>query len=117
MDGIGVELVCAAASGNPARAILNHDPVLNSRSTFLNLSIQILSEETHSFSMAMKACVSAGIKSLLGFLPFILGGLILLATAGCRSGGTTQAAFAVPPPLVTVVRADSRDVPVYLDEI
>jgi membrane fusion protein, multidrug efflux system len=47
----------------------------------------------------------------------ILGGLTLLASAGCRGGGTTQSASAPPPPLVTVVRADSRNVPVYLDEI
>ena len=67
--------------------------------------------------MAMKACVRAGTKSLPGWSPFILGGIIVLASAGCRSDGKAQAAPALPPPLVTVVRADSQDVPVYLDEI
>lgn len=67
--------------------------------------------------MAKKASTNAGIKSKFGFLPFSLGWLILLSTAGCRSGGTNQTASAAPPPLVTVIRAESRDVPVYLDEI
>jgi multidrug efflux system membrane fusion protein len=69
-------------------------------------------------SVVKKACVKAGIKPKLGLLPFILGSLILLATAGCRSEGHAQAAAAaMPPPLVTVAPAVSQDVPVYLDEI
>jgi membrane fusion protein, multidrug efflux system len=43
-------------------------------------------------------------------------GLALLAVAGCNKQ-TTAATFQLPPPLVTVAVAKSRDVPVYLDEI
>ena len=42
--------------------------------------------------------------------------LALLATVGC-SKTTVQAAPAMPTPLVTVVKAESQDVPRYLDEI
>lgn len=42
--------------------------------------------------------------------------LAILATVGC-SKNTVQAAPAMPAPLVTVVKAESQDVPQYLDEI
>ena len=42
--------------------------------------------------------------------------LALLALSGCNKQ-TTAATFQLPPPLVTVAVATSRDVPVYLDEI
>jgi multidrug efflux system membrane fusion protein len=41
---------------------------------------------------------------------------ILIAASGCNKQ-TTAAGFQMPPPLVTVTPAVSRDVPVYLDEI
>ena len=41
----------------------------------------------------------------------------LLALSGCNKGTTKAAGFQMPPPLVTVAPAISRDVPVYLDEI
>jgi membrane fusion protein, multidrug efflux system len=43
--------------------------------------------------------------------------LALLATVGCSKNNTVQAAPAMPAPLVTVVKAESQDVPQYLDEI
>lgn len=42
--------------------------------------------------------------------------LAVLALSGCNKQ-TTAATFQLPPPLVTVAVATSRDVPVYLDEI
>ena len=42
--------------------------------------------------------------------------LAVLAVAGCNKQ-TTAATFQLPPPLVTVAVAKSREVPVYLDEI
>jgi multidrug efflux system membrane fusion protein len=42
--------------------------------------------------------------------------LLLLSAAGC-SRSNVQAAPAMPPPLVTVVKAAAQDVPKYLDEI
>ena len=42
---------------------------------------------------------------------------VLLATAACSRGSVHAAAPAMPPPLVTVVRATAQDVPRYLDEI
>jgi membrane fusion protein, multidrug efflux system len=43
--------------------------------------------------------------------------LLTLSTAVGCSKGSVQAAPAMPPPLVTVVRATAQDVPRYLDEI
>ncbi|MFZ0808290.1 MAG: efflux RND transporter periplasmic adaptor subunit [Candidatus Sulfotelmatobacter sp.] len=42
---------------------------------------------------------------------------VLLATAACSRGSVHAAAPAMPPPLVTAVRATAQDVPRYLDEI
>ena len=42
---------------------------------------------------------------------------VLLAAAGCSRGNVHAAAPAMPPPLVTAVRATAQDVPRYLDEI
>ena len=42
---------------------------------------------------------------------------VLLATAACSRGNVHAAAPAMPPPLVTAVRATTQDVPRYLDEI
>jgi len=66
-------------------------------------------------SLAMKACAKTGTKSK--FPAFVLCMLMLLASAGCRGDGKAQAAPAMPPPLVSVAKAISQDVPVYLDEI
>ena len=41
----------------------------------------------------------------------------LLATMACSRGNVHAAAPAMPPPLVTVVKATAQDVPRYLDEI
>lgn len=65
----------------------------------------------------MNARAKAGVGSKLELSVRILCGVVLLATAGCRSDGKAQAAPAMPPPLVTVARASSQDVPIYLDEI
>jgi membrane fusion protein, multidrug efflux system len=46
-----------------------------------------------------------------------LAGAALLATAACSRGNVHAAAPAMPPPLVTAVRATTHDVPRYLDEI
>jgi len=43
--------------------------------------------------------------------------LSLLAAAGCSRSNVQAAAPAMPPPLVTVVKATAQDVPKYLDEI
>ena len=42
--------------------------------------------------------------------------LLLMVTVAC-SRGNVQAAPAMPPPLVTVIKATAQDVPKYLDEI
>ncbi len=47
---------------------------------------------------------------------FTLSLLGLIITAGC-SKGNVQAAPVMPPPLVSVVKATTQDVPLYLDEI
>ena len=41
----------------------------------------------------------------------------LLAAAACSRGNVHAAGPAMPPPLVTAVRATTQDVPLYLDEI
>ena len=43
--------------------------------------------------------------------------LLLLTNVGCNRGNAQAAAPAMPPPLVTVVKATAQDVPKYLDEI
>ena len=68
-------------------------------------------------SVAMKTCLEAGIKPKSAVLAFVLGWLILLAGAGCRSEGKAQEAPAMPAPLVAIAQARSQDVPIYLDEI
>lgn len=47
---------------------------------------------------------------------FVLLTFLVLAGTGCNRG-EVQAAAPAPAPLVTVVRAETRDVPAYLDEI
>ncbi len=43
--------------------------------------------------------------------------LVLAATVACSRGNVQAAAPAMPPPLVSVVKATAQDVPRYLDEI
>ena len=45
------------------------------------------------------------------------GVLLTLLTVTACGRGNVQAAPAMPPPLVTVVKATAQDVPKYLDEI
>jgi multidrug efflux system membrane fusion protein len=52
--------------------------------------------------------------TLLGFVPLAL---FLLIAVGCNRGEVHAAAPLVAAPLVTVVHAEARDVPLYLDEI
>jgi len=47
----------------------------------------------------------------------LLCGLACLISAGCGGAGKNQGPAVMPPPLVTVERATSRDVPLYLNEI
>jgi multidrug efflux system membrane fusion protein len=47
----------------------------------------------------------------------LLAAAALLMTAGCGRSKVQAAAPAMPPPLVTVVKATAQDVPKYLDEI
>jgi membrane fusion protein, multidrug efflux system len=55
---------------------------------------------------------------LTGILGFVVGMIVLVATAGCNRGDVHAAAGSLPEaPLVTVVKADATDVPIYLDEI
>jgi membrane fusion protein, multidrug efflux system len=65
--------------------------------------------------MTMKTMVRRAI-SVNGHLGFAAAVLALLTTVAC-SRSSVQAAPAMPPPLVTVVKATARDVPRYLDEI
>jgi multidrug efflux system membrane fusion protein len=48
---------------------------------------------------------------------FIVCWAALLAGTACRGDGKAQSSPVLPPTLVTISRADSQDVPVYLDEI
>ncbi len=50
------------------------------------------------------------------YLAFAGAALLLIATAACGRNNV-QAAPTLPPPLVTVVKAQAQDVPRYLDEI
>jgi membrane fusion protein, multidrug efflux system len=50
-------------------------------------------------------------------LPVAVTALLLLATVACGKGTVQASAPAMPPPLVTVVKATTQDVPKYLDEI
>ena len=43
--------------------------------------------------------------------------VLTLATIGCGRNSVEAAPPAMPPPLVTVVKATAQDVPRYLDEI
>jgi membrane fusion protein, multidrug efflux system len=44
-------------------------------------------------------------------------GLLLTLSVGCSNGNVHAAPPAIPPPLVTAVKATAQDVPQYLDEI
>jgi multidrug efflux system membrane fusion protein len=48
---------------------------------------------------------------------FAVASLLLMLSVGCSKGNVQAAAPAMPPPLVTVVKATAQDVPQYLDEI
>lgn len=50
-------------------------------------------------------------------LPVAVTALLLLATVACSKGTVQASAPGMPPPLVTVVKATTQDVPEYLDEI
>lgn len=51
------------------------------------------------------------------YFGLLLAGLALAATVACSRSNVQAAAPAMPPPLVTVVRASAQNVPRYLDEI
>ena len=52
-----------------------------------------------------------------GALLSLFGSLLLLTSTACNRGNAQAATPAMPPPLVTVVKATAQDVPKYLDEI
>jgi membrane fusion protein, multidrug efflux system len=64
----------------------------------------------------MKTTLRSKLSIRQGNLVLAAAVLTLWAASGC-SKGNVQAAPAMPPPLVTVVRATVQDVPRYLDEI
>ena len=64
----------------------------------------------------MKTMVRTYVTFRKGYLAAAALVLVLLITAAC-SRSQVQAAPSMPPPLVTVVKATTQDVPRYLDEI
>lgn len=64
----------------------------------------------------MKTMVRTDVTLRKGHLPAAALALALLTTVAC-SRSKVQAAPAMPPPLVTVVKATAQDVPRYLNEI
>src|SRR5690348_7009769 len=62
--------------------------------------------EKRTNSNRPKECVALAVASLL-----------LTLSVGCSKGNVQAAPPAIPPPLVTVVKATAQDVPQYLDEI
>ena len=65
----------------------------------------------------MKTTLRTKLSVREGHLVLAAAVLTLLAVVGCSKGSVQAAAPAMPPPLVTVVRATVQDVPRYLDEI
>ncbi|HXY08760.1 MAG TPA: efflux RND transporter periplasmic adaptor subunit, partial [Terriglobales bacterium] len=65
----------------------------------------------------MKTTLRTKLSVRKGSLILAAAMLTLLAAVGCSKGNVQAAGPAMPPPLVTVVRARVQDVPRYLDEI
>jgi membrane fusion protein, multidrug efflux system len=65
----------------------------------------------------MKTTLKTKLSIRKGKLALAAAVLTVWATVGCSKGNVQAAAPALPPPLVTVVRAAVQDVPRYLDEI
>lgn len=64
----------------------------------------------------MKTMTNTKVIFSNGYFALAAAVVALFATVGC-SRSNVQAAPAMPPPLVTVVKANAQDVPTYLDEI
>lgn len=64
----------------------------------------------------MKTMTNTKVIFSNGYFALAAAVVALFATVGC-SRSNVQAAPAMPPPLVTVVKANAQDVPRYLDEI
>ena len=65
----------------------------------------------------MKTSVRTNVNFRKGHLALGAAVLALLTAAACSRSNVQAAAPAMPPPLVTVVKATAQDVPRYLDEI
>jgi multidrug efflux system membrane fusion protein len=67
--------------------------------------------------MAMKTLVRTNMPFRNKYLGLVAALLALGATVACSRSNVQAAAPAMPPPLVSVVKATAQDVPRYLDEI
>jgi membrane fusion protein, multidrug efflux system len=67
--------------------------------------------------MAMTMLTMLGTNFSFRNANLVLAAAVLLATVACSRGNVHAAAPVMPPPLVTVVKATTQDVPRYLDEI
>lgn len=65
----------------------------------------------------MKNLVRTNMLNRNRYLGLLAAVLALAATVACSRGNVQAAAPAMPPPLVSVVKATAQDVPRYLDEI